>query len=58
MDEVRKLATPKDSGGKKLSAANKNAILSMKGTWSNQQLAERYGVSVSTIQKVINGTYE
>ncbi|MBP5594211.1 MAG: helix-turn-helix domain-containing protein [Pseudobutyrivibrio sp.] len=58
MDEVRKLATPKDSGGKKLSSANRNAILSMKGTWSNKQLAERYGVSVSTIQKVINGTYE
>lgn len=58
MDEVRKLATPKDNVGRSLTPANINAILSKKDTWTNQMLADQYGVSVATIQKVIKGTYE
>ena len=58
MDEVRKLATPKDNGGKVLTPANINAILSKKDTYSNKMLADQYGVSVATIQKVLNNTYE
>lgn len=58
MDEVRKLATPKDNGGRALTPANVNAILAKKDTWTNQMLADKYGVSIATIQKVLKGTYE
>ena len=58
MDEVRKLATPK-STGKALSSAEVNLIKAASQNYSsNKELADRFGVSVSTIQSVLRGTYE
>ena len=58
MDEVRKLATP-NSSGKALSSAQVNLIQAMsKGGFTNKELAEQYGVSVDTIQRVLSGNYK
>ena len=58
MDEVRKLATPKNST-KSLSSAEINLIkASSQNYTSNKELADKFGVSVSTIQSVLRGTYE
>lgn len=52
-DRVRDLATPKKT--KQLSEAVKNAIRQQAGkSITNAQLAAKYGVSVSTISRIIN----
>lgn len=51
-DRVRDLATPKDQKG--FTEAKKNRIKSLYKTHSAAQLAEMFGVSTSTIYKVIN----
>lgn len=58
MDEVRKLATP-NSSKNVLTSAQVNAIQSMfKSGYTNKDLAQQYGVSVDTIQRVLNGSYK
>ena len=58
MDEVRKLATPKSSTNA-LSSAQINLIKASAANYSNnKELADRFGVSVTTIQNVLKGTYK
>lgn len=57
MDVVRKYATPNETK-KSLSSAEINSIKAMGKFWDNSKLAKEYGVSTSTIQKILSGEYK
>ena len=52
-DRVRELATPRQQKGH-LTDGQRAQIRAMSKTMSNAQIAEKFGVSVSTISKVVN----
>ena len=51
-DRVRELATPRDQKG--LSTSKKAKIKSLSRTYTAAQIADQFGVSVSTVYKILN----